>query len=168
MPKQRTIPIRRLARASWLAGAVVLAACGQTTDVTPTTSIDPAQAEPVPKSFAQFTDIPVPTRSKIDVEKTLVFGGGEAWVGRLVLETGHGPFDVFDFFKQELPGFGWTEVTTLRAATSVLVYARRQRVATIQIQGATIQGSEVMINVSPQGTPPAGPAAAPMPGSRLR
>ncbi len=168
MRKQHTRPIRRPACAFWLAAAAMVAACGQTTDVTPTTSIDPATAQPVPKSFAQFTDIPVPVRSKIDVEKTLVFGGGEAWVGRLVLETGLGPFDVFDFFKQELPGFGWQEVTTLRAATSVLVYARQQRVATIQIQSDTIQGSEVMINISPQGTPAGGPMAAPAPGSRLR
>ena len=52
---------------------------------------------------------------------------------------------------EELPEFGWREITSIRAAISVLTFARQDRIATIQVQGATLLGSEVSITVSPQG-----------------
>ncbi len=52
----------------------------------------------------------------------------------------------------------------MRAAVSVLTYSRQDRVATIQIQGRTLRGSEVTIMVSPRGTE-AAPVAAPATGA---
>ncbi len=101
-------------------------------------------------SFTQFPDIPMPSEANINVDKTLVFGSGESWFGRLVLSTSHGTFTMFDFFKQKLPEFGWREITSVRAATSVLTFSRRNRVATIQIIGRTLRGAESTITVSPQ------------------
>ncbi len=112
-------------------------------------------------SFARFPDLPLPSEAEINLDRTLVFGGDDTWIGRLVINASEDPNDMFDFFKQKLGGYGWEEITSVRAAVSVLTYTRQERVATIQIQGRTLRGSEVTITVSPRGaqvTPAAGPA----------
>lgn len=114
------------------------------------------------EGFTTFPDMPMPAGGEIDVERTLIFGTGDAWFGRMVLNTGHGSGDMFTFYREGLPGFGWKEITSVRAAVSVLTYARDDRVATIQIQARAIRGSEVTITVSPHGVTVT-PAAAPQP-----
>ena len=103
------------------------------------------------KSFNRFPDVPIPTGSQMDTKRTLVFGGNEAWYGQLVLNAKHNGDSIFDFYKQELIGFGWEEITSVRADVSSLTYMRAERVATIQIAKKTISGSVVTITVSPRG-----------------
>jgi len=103
------------------------------------------------KSFNRFPDIPIPTGSEMDTKRTLVFGGNESWYGQLALNAKHNSDSIFDFYKQELPGFGWEEITSVRADVSSLTYMRAERVATIQISKKTISGSVVTITVSPRG-----------------
>jgi hypothetical protein len=50
-----------------------------------------------------------------------------------------------------MPRFGWFPVTTVRAETSVLTYARGGRIATIQVWGRTLAGSTVSMTISPKG-----------------
>ena len=132
-----------------LAAVVGLTACIQEAEVTATAG-DLSAETPMPSAFTQFPDIPTPVGAKILIDKTLVLGGGDTWTGQMMMRTGHGPFVMFDFFKQKLPEFGWTEVTSVRAPTSVLTYIRENRIASIQIQGRTIQGSEITVTVSPK------------------
>ncbi len=112
---------------------------------------DDGAGQPVARpSFSQYSDIPMPGGAEIDVEKTLVFGAGEDWIGQLVLNSSFGAFDMFDFFKQKMPEFGWLEITSVRSATSVLTYSRQSRIATIQIRGKSLGGSVSTITVSPR------------------
>ena len=132
-----------------IASGLVLSACSSMVDVTSAggeTDGDGAQKA----SFTQFPDIPIPIRAEIDMDKSLVLGGGDAWIGRLVMTTGYGAYDMFDFFKKKLPEFGWAEFTSVRASTSVLTYTRQNRVATIQIVSNTLRGSESTVTVSPR------------------
>ncbi len=103
------------------------------------------------KSFNRFPDIPVPTNAKMDTKRTLVFGSNESWYGQLGLNAKHDSDTIFDFYKQELPGFGWEEITSVRAPVSVLTYMRGERIASIQIEKANITGSSVTFTVSPRG-----------------
>ncbi|MCK5547075.1 MAG: hypothetical protein KAI27_06845 [Rhodospirillaceae bacterium] len=103
------------------------------------------------KSFNRFPDIPVPTNAKMDTKRTLVFGSGESWYGQLGLNAKHDGDTIFDFYKQELPGFGWEEITSVRAQVSMLTYMRGERVASIQIEKGNISGSSVTFTVSPRG-----------------
>ena len=94
----------------------------------------------------------------------LVFGGGNYWFGRLVITTTFSPNEMFDFYANQLPSFGWDAITSLRSTVSVLTYAREDRVVTIQIEKRTIRGAEVTVIVSPRGgsqPPPALPATVP-------
>lgn len=103
------------------------------------------------KAFNRFPDIPVPSGAQMDVNRTIVFGGGEGWFGQLGIDTKHDSDTMFDFYKQELPGFGWQEITSVRAMMSVLTYERQGRVLSIQLEKATISGAKVTLTVSPRG-----------------
>ena len=92
-------------------------------------------AGPAQPGFAQFTDIPIPPKNSIDLDRTLVFGSDRDWIGRISLSTSMGVSDVYDFYKREMPKLGWTELTSIRSSTSVLTYTMDNRVATIQLAG---------------------------------
>ena len=147
--------------AAVLAACVAVSACTNQVGVAPATGASGPSETRV--SFARFPDLPLPREAQINLDRTLVFGGDDTWIGRLVINASGDPNDIFDFFKQKLGGYGWQEITSVRSAVSVLTYTRQERVATIQIQGRTLRGSEVTITVSPrrgiQVTPAAGPAA---------
>ncbi|CAN0548828.1 unnamed protein product, partial [Laminaria digitata] len=105
--------------------------------------------------FAQFPDIAVPAGAKMDVERSLVLGARDDWIGRLSMSAGGSSSEAYDFFLREMPKFGWQEITTVRSEISVLTYSRRERVATIQIRRNTLGGSAIDITVSPRCRPPA-------------
>lgn len=104
-------------------------------------------------SFAQFSDVPVPAGAKMDLERSLVLGDREAWIGRLVMAVGMNQDRAYDFYFGEMPRFGWQPVTTVRAETSVLTYTRGPRVATVQIQGRAIADTRIWMTISPKGAP---------------
>jgi hypothetical protein len=141
------------------AGAIALAGCERTTPLT--ASSRPAeQGVQAGPGFAQFSDIPVPAGAQMDLERSLVLGEREGWIGRVVMTTSQSADRAYDFFFNEMPRFDWSPITTVRAETSVLTYTRGDRVATIQIQGRTIGGANVSVIVSPKGRPPPPPATS--------
>lgn len=144
------------------AAAAILGACAQGAGLSSNTATMDAQqasgqadaqgglAAPE-KAFNRFPDIPVPTGASMDVKRTIVFGSGEGWYGQLGLDTKHDTDTMFDFYKQELPGFGWQEITSVRALVSVLTYERQGRVLSIQLEKATLSGAKVTLTISPRG-----------------
>ncbi len=124
-----------------------LSACNQQGALQPTAKPEEVNAP----SFNQFADIPIPTGAKMDLDRTLLLGSGEGWIGRLVTKNSNNVNEMFNFYKSELPKFGWQELTSVRSAISILTYQRGSRVATVQIQGTTFGGSAVDFTVSPQG-----------------
>ena len=108
-------------------------------------------------------------------ERTLLLGNGETWTGRLVFTSWTASqSSLYDLFRAEMPGYGWQEVTSVRASISVQTWQREKRICTVQIRDSTV-GSEVILTMAPIGNngagaaspagsayPPA-PAAAPAP-----
>ena len=152
VPKQA--PKSRLSRT--FAGAIVVlaalgtSACDKSARLLESTRTTDADGISQP-NFAQFSDIPVPAGADMDLERSLVLGEQDSWIGRLVMAVGTNPGKTFDFYFGEMPRFGWFPVTTVRAETSVLTYARGGRIATIQVWGRTLAGSTVSMTVSPKG-----------------
>ena len=101
-------------------------------------------------SFSQFPNIPMPTGTKIDNDKTLVFGS-KPWYGQLALNSSSNTNQLFDFYRDNLPQYGWQEITSVRAPTSILTYATPERVLAIAIQSGTLIGSYVTVTASPRG-----------------
>lgn len=148
---------------------LALAACSNNSLAPSSARSDGSPAAP---SFSQFSDIPIPTKANMDVDQSLLLGHGESWVGRLVYTTGGGTGAIYDLYKADMPGFGWQEITSVRASISVQTWQRADRIATVQIRDSMF-GTETIVTVAPAigaGTggggyasaPPA-PASAPQP-----
>ncbi len=141
---------RAFVAALLMLAALGIGACENTARLTESTrpSASGVIGEP---NFAQFSDVPVPAGADMDLERSLVLGEQDAWIGRLVMNVGMNPGRTYDFYFGEMPRFGWFPVTTVRAETSVLTYARGGRIATIQVWGRIITGSTVSMTLSPKG-----------------
>ena len=134
-----------------LTAFIALGACTQSVGITSTPANTNTSDQDRQPSFSQFQDIPIPTGARMDLDRTVILGAPESWIGRLALRVEQNPVAVFDFFKQRSAEFGWQEITTVRAATSFMTYTRSNRVLNIQIRAKTIQGSEVDLTISPRG-----------------
>ena len=103
-------------------------------------------------SFAKFDDLPMPNNSKMNIGKSLLFGSESDWFGRLNLIVSMGGAEVFDFYRFEMPNFGWKEITSIRSDISLITYERGERIATVRIDSSSTRGTEVSVTVSPRVT----------------
>ena len=153
------IMIKYICRSAQLMTAIIITtftltfvgACGKGVGVVPIPINTDAPTEKIKPSFSQFPDIPIPPGAEMNLDRTVILGAPESWVGRLTLETAQSPSKLFDFFKHRTIEFGWQEVTSVRSATSYLTYTQTDRVLSIQITGRTLRGSEAILTVAPKG-----------------
>ena len=103
-------------------------------------------------SFAKFNDLPMPGSSKMNLEKSLVFGAESEWFGRINLIVGMNGAEVFDFYRFEMPNFGWKEITSIRSDISLITYQRGGRIANVRIDSTSKRSTEVWVTVSPKDT----------------
>ena len=99
-------------------------------------------------------DMPLPQGSKISNDQSLILGGGPQWTGRIVIVSPQGPTDTFTFFRDQFPRAGWTGISSIKAKTSILVFAKGDRTVTVEINEAgTFQsgGSVVSLTAAPKG-----------------
>ena len=73
-------------------------------------------------NLAEFDDIPIPLNSKLDREKSIIISKTRGWLGRLTFDTSEKQITVFDFFRNELPKFGWKKLSEVSSDTSLLNY----------------------------------------------
>jgi hypothetical protein len=88
-----------------LAAGVALAACSQSIGIAPPAK-DTEGGTGTEAAFTRFPDMPLPTKGDFDMDRTMVFGSGEGWFGRLVINTSYGTNEMFDFYQKHLPGYG--------------------------------------------------------------
>ncbi|MEN9902406.1 MAG: hypothetical protein RL651_1070 [Pseudomonadota bacterium] len=99
-------------------------------------------------------DMPLPQGSKISNDQSLILGGGPQWTGRIVISTPQGPSDTFAFFRDQFPKAGWTGISSIKAKTSILVFAKGDRTVTVEInESGTFAsgGSIVNLTAAPKG-----------------
>ena len=137
-----------------ISGIFMLAACANTAPIMSSSGgpTSPGGGKTSVSAFSQFPDIPIPSGTKINMEKTLVFGT-KPWYGQLALESSSNANMLFNFYRENLSQYGWQEITSVRAPTSILTYATGDRVLAIAIQSATLLGSNITVTVSPRGKP---------------
>lgn len=100
-------------------------------------------------AFSEFDDIPVPENAMMDLSKTEIYGKDENWVGKLVFESPYDSIGLYDFFKTELPNFGWVEVASTHGIAPVLVYGRYPRIVLISIHPKRSGGSITTLTMTP-------------------
>lgn len=105
-------------------------------------------------------DMPLPAASKIIGSDSLIIGRGDNWVGRVVLSGVQTPTDIYAFFQAEYPRAGWTTVSAVKSKTSILVFTKGDRTATVELAegGFTGPKTTIVITSSPKNanvlTPP--------------
>jgi hypothetical protein len=143
----------RTAAAAAAVGAL-LGGCGAPAEAPPASSATATGNAPrTAVGFSQFSDIAVPAGARMDVERSLILGARDSWIGRLAMTATGNTTSIYDFYLSEMPKFGWQEITTVRSEVSVLTYTRGDRVATVQILTRTLGGAQIDITVSPRGRP---------------
>ncbi len=134
--------------------AIGLAACSELPRILPS-SKPAASNSPQPRiGFSQFPDLPIPSGAKMDLDRSLVLGSRDAWIGRLAMKIDRNATSIYDFYSREMVKFGWREITSVRSEVSVLSYEQAGRVATLQIREARFGRAEIDITISPRGKPP--------------
>ena len=99
-------------------------------------------------NFAQFDDIPIPIGSTLDQQNSIIISKRQSWLGRLTFESTKKQLEIFDFFRNELPKFGWKKLSEVQADSSLLNYVNESRIASIIIESKTLFGSIVKITVT--------------------
>lgn len=100
----------------------------------------------------------LPPGTTFRLERSLIIGSGDQWVGRVVADTERDVEAAFRFFVESYPAQGWTLISSVRGKTSLLVFTKQDRTATVElVQGGPISGGSLVLTVTPRnstaGTP---------------
>jgi hypothetical protein len=84
-------------------------------------------------------------------ENSLIIGSGDQWVGRVVADVGRDVEAAFHFFIDTYPAQGWTLISAVRGKSSLLVFTKQDRTATIELgEGGLIGGGSLALTVAPR------------------
>jgi hypothetical protein len=138
--------------------AVVLVACSSTA---PSVSLENGPNSTTARlGVDQLGNTPLPVGSKMRGSDSLVFGVGDNWMGRAVVELPTDASTSYNFFADQFPRQGWTLVAAVRGKRSLLVFTRADRSATVELdEGGILSHVLASITISPTGTAPAGAPA---------
>ena len=93
-------------------------------------------------------DMPLPQGARLAGADSIIIGRGNEWVGRAVVNALQGATDVYAFFQSEYPKGGWTTVTAVKAKTSILVFTKGDRTATIEVTEGSLGGPKSVITIT--------------------
>ena len=102
-------------------------------------------------NFQPVKDVPIPSNSKLDNDRSLILNTADKWTGRIVLEAEPPMSKLFAYYGTEMRKLGWTPVARVMGETSVLTFMRGERVVTVQISPNTMsEGSVITVTMSPR------------------
>ena len=93
-------------------------------------------------------DMLLPQGARLNGTDSIIIGRGNEWVGRAIINALQGATDVYAFFQSEYPKGGWTTVTAVKAKTSILVFTKGDRTATVEIVDGSLGGPKSVIIVT--------------------
>ena len=128
--------------------SVVVFLAGCSSNPTLSTTATPENLEP--GKFQPLTDIPIPGGAKLDTDPSLILGPPDHWIGRAVLKVGMPANDTTVFYQNQMPSFGWELITVVQGKVSNLTFSKADRIASMQIEGASFGSSTVTIIMSPR------------------
>jgi len=134
---------------SFTLGSVLMTGCSTAPSHTADTSSSTG-AEQVP-NVELLGQLQLPTGARIINERTLILGAGDSWVGRITMEIGKDTNTAYSFFLDQYPRQGWTLVSAVRGANSLIVFNKQDRNATIEIRdGSLAVGATAVLTVTPR------------------
>jgi hypothetical protein len=107
------------------------------------------QETEVPADVFTVPEIPIAPNSQIIKEDTVIVGSDDNWTGQVIL---HAPFRVAqmtEFYRKEMPKFGWSETSIVRARRTAISFQKDRRVVIVRISAVSDSEAEVDLVVSP-------------------
>jgi hypothetical protein len=102
-----------------------------------------------PPIVRRFVGIPMPPNNLLDLDRTVVVGDGNDWLGRVFFSTPMTVEQAIEFYRQDMPQYGWTELAVTQSDTSVLAYQMGDRMATIELTPHPAAGTQVQFWINP-------------------
>ena len=99
--------------------------------------------------LSEISDIPIPSKSIIDLEKTLIIGKGDDWMGRLSLITKKKIDEIYSFFLNEMTKFSYKEKSSIRSDVSTLIFENNKKAIFIKISKLNFGKTYIEITATP-------------------
>lgn len=104
----------------------------------------------------QFTDVPVPSKFKLDRERSFIYEAGTFKAGAITY-TGWSKIEALvNFYKNEMSDLGWEIISTFNYKDVTLIFAKVGWNCTVRISHRRFGGSKIEIQIGPVDSP--GPA----------
>ena len=99
--------------------------------------------------LSEISDIPIPSKSIIDLEKTFIIGKGDDWMGRLSLINKKNIEEIYSFFLNEMAKFSYKEKSSIRSDVSTLIFENNKKTIFIKISKLNFRKTYIEITATP-------------------
>jgi len=99
--------------------------------------------------LSEISDIPIPSKSIIDLEKTFIIGKGDDWMGRLSLINKKNIEEIYSFFLNEMAKFSYKEKSSIRSNVSTLIFENNKKTIFIKISKLNFRKTYIEITATP-------------------
>ena len=99
--------------------------------------------------LSEISDIPIPSKSIIDLEKTFILGKGDDWMGRISLINKANVEEIYSFFLNEMIKFKYKEKSTIRSDVSTLIFENKKKAIFIKISNIKFGKTYIEITATP-------------------
>ena len=99
--------------------------------------------------LSEISDIPIPSKSIIDLEKTFILGKGDDWMGRISLINKENVEEIYSFFLNEMVKFQYKEKSSIRSDVSTLIFENKKKAIFIKISKIKFGKTYIEITATP-------------------
>ena len=99
--------------------------------------------------LSEISDIPIPSKSIIDLEKTFILGKGDNWMGRLSLINKENVEEIYSFFLNEMTKYKYKEKSSIRSEISTLIFENKKKTIFIKISKVKFGKTYIEITATP-------------------
>jgi len=99
--------------------------------------------------LSEISDIPIPSKSIIDLEKTFILGKGDDWMGRISLINKGNVEEIYSFFLNEMIKFKYKEKSSMRSDVSTLIFENKKKTIFIKISKIKFRKTYIEITATP-------------------
>ena len=101
----------------------------------------------------RFTDVPVPSKFKLDRAKSFIYEAGSFKAG-IITYSGWSKLDTLvDFYKKEMTNFEWEMISIFEHNDITLVYSKEGWSCTVHLSSGNLGASKIRIQIGPVNIP---------------
>ena len=98
--------------------------------------------------LSEISDIPIPSKSIIDLDKTFIIGKGDDWMGRLSLINKTNVEEIYSFFLNEMEKFSYKKKSSIRSDVSTLIFENNKKAIFIKISKLNFRKTYIEITAT--------------------